>query len=124
MSTISRIALVVDGTIVNVVLADLETWTPPAGAVAMPEAEALGLGYERPVPTVDPSVVISEALRAIFFELAAEKRARLYPLRAGMRLALESADLEAAAAMVAGFDPADEEEEAIRAAMLAALGVS
>jgi hypothetical protein len=66
----------------------------------------------------------TEALRQIFEALPADKRARLYPLRAGMRLALEAADIEAAAAMVAGFDAADEEEEATRAAMLAALGVS
>lgn len=124
MSTISRIAIIREGMIENVVLADLATWTPPAGTVAMPEAEALGLGYARPAPTVDPAVAISEALRQIFESLPADKRARLYPLRSGMRLALESADLEAAAAMVAGFDAADEEEEAIRAAMLAALGGS
>jgi hypothetical protein len=47
MSAISRIAIIRDGVIANVVLADLATWTPPAGTVAMPEAEALGLGYAR-----------------------------------------------------------------------------
>jgi hypothetical protein len=47
MSTISRIAIIRNGAIANVILADLATWTPPAGIVAMTEAEALALGYAR-----------------------------------------------------------------------------
>lgn len=50
MSTISRIALVRDGVVVNVILADAETYTPPDGLEALPETEALALYPRETVP--------------------------------------------------------------------------
>lgn len=42
-----RVAIIRDGQIANVVLADLETWTPPSGSTAMLESEAISQGFTR-----------------------------------------------------------------------------
>jgi len=58
-------------------------------------------------------------LLAIFADMSATQRGRTFPARAGMKLALEEGDLEAAKAIIEGIDPLDTDEQAIKDSMLA-----
>ena len=114
---ISRIALIRDGVVENVVLADAETYSPPAGLAAMPESEALAL-YPR--ATTPPERDILAELREAWAQFPDSLRPQFAVHFAAVRNLVQADMIADARDFVTGLElPAD--LETYRADILAIL---
>jgi hypothetical protein len=85
----------------------IEAWTDAAVASLAEQSTAAAL------------IDLAAALLAIFASMTPSQRGRVYPARAGLKMALEEGDIEAGRAVIESIDALDEDEQAIKDSMLA-----
>ena len=98
---IARIALIRDGIVENVIVADAETYSPPAGFAAMPEAEALALYPRATTPTERDRLA---ELREAWAQFPESLRPQFAVHFAAVRSLVQADMLDDAVAFVQGLD--------------------
>jgi hypothetical protein len=91
-------------------------WNVPHPQPTMEQLAAVDMSASSNASDID---TLAAKLLEIFTTMTPSQRGRVYPARAGMKMALEEGDIEAARAVIESIDALDEDEQAIKDSMLA-----